>query len=175
MGEHAYTRENFFEIGWYPMNRMTLLILLVFTCSQSFGAVDFKAKVIKIADGDTITVLREGSVQIKIRLADIDCPERGQPWGRNATDALKNALTSDTVGIEVLDKDRYGRTIARVYLNSVSINRYMVESGNCWVYTKYAKDQELFGLQDGAKTAERGLWQLPESERVPPWEWRKKK
>src|SRR5690606_7447381 len=116
-----------------------------------------------------------GNLQIKIRFADIDCPEHGQPWGRNATEALKDALTGDTVGIEVLDKDRYGRTIARVYVNSVSVNRHMVQSGNCWVYTKYVKDQKLFALQDEAKGAGRGLWQLPESERVPPWEWRKKK
>ena len=156
------------------MDKFVLLIALIFAHSPSFGAVDFDAKVIKIADGDTITVLREGNVQIKIRLADIDCPERGQPWGRNATDALKKALTKDTVGIEVLDKDRYGRTIARVYVDSISMNRYLVESGNCWVYPKYAKDHALFSLQDEAKAAGRGLWQLPESERVPPWEWRKK-
>lgn len=157
------------------MSRFGLLVVLFFACSSSFGTVDFEAKVIKIADGDTITVLREGNVQVKIRLADIDCPERGQPWGRNATEALKKALTNDTVGIEVLDKDRYGRTIARVYVNSVSMNRYLVESGNCWIYPKYAKDQKLFALQDAAKSAGKGLWQLPESERVPPWEWRQKK
>lgn len=157
------------------MSRFGLLVILFFACSSSFGVVDFEAKVIKIADGDTITVLREGNVQVKIRLADIDCPERGQPWGRNAADALKKALPSDTVGIEVLDRDRYGRTIARVYANSVSMNRYLVESGNCWVYPKYAKDQKLFALQEAAKSAGKGLWQLPESERVPPWEWRQKK
>jgi len=150
-------------------------VVLFFACSSSLGEVDFEAKVIKIADGDTITVLREGSVQVKIRLADIDCPERGQPWGHNAADAFKKALTNDTVGIEVLDKDRYGRTIARVYVNSVSMNRYLVESGNCWIYPKYAKDQKLFALQDAAKSTGKGLWQLPESERVPPWEWRQKK
>lgn len=157
------------------MLRFFLLIPLILLQSLAFGSVDFEAKVIKIADGDTITVLREGNVQIKIRLADIDCPERGQPWGRNATEALQDALTGDTVGIEVLGTDRYGRTIARVYMGAISINRHMVESGNCWVYTKYAKDNKLFSLQDGAKAAGLGLWQLPEPERVPPWEWRQKK
>lgn len=156
------------------MLRFFLLISLLIVNGAAFGEVNFRAKVINIADGDTITVLREGNVQVKIRFADIDCPERGQPWGRNATEALKAFLTSDVVNIEALNKDRYGRTIARVYLDSVSINRYMVDSGNCWVYTKYAKDPEIFNLEIHARKDERGLWQLPESERIPPWEWRKK-
>ncbi|MBU2873444.1 thermonuclease family protein [Marinobacter salexigens] len=56
----------------------------------------------------------------------------------------------------------------------MNINRYMVESGSCWVYPLYAKDQDLFKLQSEAQTAERRLWRLPENGRVPPWEWRRR-
>lgn len=164
-----------FESGWSHLRAVGILIAIIHSSPLSFGSTDFKARVIKIADGDTITVLREGKMQIKIRFADIDCPERGQPWGRNATEALKEAIGSNEVGVEVLGKDRYGRTIARVYVDSISMNRYLVESGNCWVYPKYAKDPILFGLEDNAKAARKGLWQIPDSERVPPWEWRKRK
>jgi endonuclease YncB( thermonuclease family) len=132
-------------------------------------------KVVRVADGDTITILTSDKEQVKIRFAGIDCPERAQPWGRNATEALKAVLTGEPVTIEVIDVDRYKRTVGRVYIKGMNVNRHLVESGNCWVYPRYAKDQKLFDLQEQAKAAKRGLWRLPEGERVPPWEWRRKK
>ena len=131
-------------------------------------------KVVKIADGDTITVLTQDNTQVKIRLADIDCPERKQPWGNRAKQAIGNLLKDQPIRVETINKDRYGRTIGRVFADKQNINRALVEQGHCWVYPKYAKDEMLFKLQDNAQTAKRGLWRLPENERVPPWEWRKR-
>lgn len=156
------------------MRNLLLALLFLSPFQLAFASTDFHAKVIRISDGDTITVLREGNVQVRVRLAEIDCPESGQPWGRKATDALKSAITTDIVDVRVVDTDRYGRLVAKVYIGPTSINHYMVESGNCWAYTQYVKDQTLFRLQEEARNAKRGLWQLPAAERVPPWEWRKK-
>lgn len=50
----------------------------------------------------------------------------------------------------------------------------MVRRGAAWVYRKYAKDQNLYVLEDEARAAKRGLWRLPEVQRVPPWEWRRR-
>mgnify|MGYP003386122731 CR=1 FL=1 len=150
-----------------------LIVFALFVCSSmAFGAESYKAKVVAITDGDTIKVIVFGE-QVKIRLAGIDCPEKKQPWGREATEAISDLVAGQNVIIEKLTIDRYGRTIARVFVDGVNVNRALVESGNCWVYPRYAKDQKLFTLQDEAKTAQRGLWKLSKSERVAPWEWRK--
>jgi endonuclease YncB( thermonuclease family) len=156
------------------MKRLLLLIVFTLINPTAFAADTITGKVVRVADGDTITILTSDKEQVKIRLAGIDCPERAQPWGRNATEALKAVLTGEPVTVEVIDVDRYGRTVGRVFIKGMNTNRHLVESGNCWVYPKYAKDKELFTLQDEAKAAKRGLWRLPENERIPPWEWRKK-
>ena len=46
---------------------------------------------------------------------------------------------------------------------------------HAWVYKKYAKDPMLYQLEDEARASQRGLWSLAESERIPPWEWRRSK
>jgi len=157
------------------MKTLLALIFLALANSAALAADTITGKVVRVADGDTITILTSDKEQFKIRFAGIDCPERSQPWGRNATEALKVVLTGEPVTVEVMDVDRYGRTVGRVYIKGMNINQHLVKFGNCWVYPRYAKDKELFALQDEAKTAQRGLWRLPEGERVPPWEWRKKK
>lgn len=142
----------------------------------AFGAAPLiTGKVVRVTDGDTITILTENNEQVKIRFADIDCPEHAQPWGRNATEALKAVLTGDPVIVETVSTDRYGRTIGRVYIQGMNVNRHLVKTGNCWVYPRYSKDIKLSTLQDEAKAAKYGLWQLPERDRVPPWEWRKRR
>lgn len=154
--------------------KLFLYTALFFISTHCIAADSITGKVVRVADGDTITILTSDKEQVKIRFAGIDCPERKQPWGNNATHALKAVLTGEPVTVEVMDVDHYGRTVGRVYIKDMNINRHLVESGNCWVYPRYAKDKELFKLQGDAKAAHRGLWQLPESERVPPWEWRRK-
>lgn len=136
---------------------------------------DYKAKVIGVTDGDTIKVLRTGNENIKIRLAGIDCPERKQPWGTKAKQAASDLVAGQTVTIKVIDVDRYGRTVGRVFVDGVNMNRALVEGGHCWAYARYVKDKVLFTLQDEAQAAKRGLWSLPEAERVQPWKWRRSK
>lgn len=73
----------------------------------------------------------------------------------------------------VQDTDRYGRTVGRVYVGSLDINAEMVKQGAAWVYRQYLKDQSLLALEQQTKAAKRGLWGLPETERCPPWDWRR--
>ncbi len=138
-----------------------------------FGVETYQATVVGITDGDTIKVLRAGNEQVKIRLAEIDCPERKQPWGTKAKQAVSELVMGRTVKIEVIDVDRYGRTVGKVFVDEQNVNRALVEDGHCWAYVEYVRDTQLPVLQEQAKAASRGLWQLPESERMPPWEWRR--
>lgn len=157
------------------MIRFVFYIATIIFHSTALAAPDYKAKVIGVTDGDTIKVLRTGNEQVKIRLAGIDCPERKQPWGTKAKQTASDLVAGKTVTIKVMDVDRYGRTVGRVFVDGVNVNRALVKGGHCHTYTRYVKDQKLFALQDEAKNSQRGLWRLPEGERVPPSEWRKAK
>ena len=76
------------------------------------------------------------------------------------------------VRIETRDTDRYGRTVGRVHVDGLDVNAEMVRRGAAWVYRKYSRDQTLLTVETEARTARRGIWALPEAQRVPPWEWR---
>ncbi|MBX9798090.1 MAG: thermonuclease family protein [Burkholderiaceae bacterium] len=128
------------------------------------------AKVIGIADGDTLTVL-ENKKPVKIRLANIDAPERAQAFGNRSRQSLSDLCFHTDARYDVQDKDRYGRLVATVYCDDINVNRKQVELGFAWVYPKYNKDHLIPALQDQAFSAGRGLW--ADSHPVPPWEWRK--
>jgi len=156
--------------------KITYLLLVSLLCNTCLATQDtktYQAKVVKITDGDTIKVLKSGNEQVKIRLAGIDCPEKKQPWGTKAKHAISDLVAGKTVMIEVIDIDRYQRIIGRVFLNDINVNRALVQGGHCWAYTRYVKDKVLFTLQREAQASKKGLWVLPEVERMPPWEWRR--
>lgn len=132
-------------------------------------AATLQGKVVHIADGDTLTVLVDHQ-QVKVRLAEIDAPESRQDYGQRAKQALGNLVFGHDVSVDYEGKDRYGRTIGRVHLGRLDVNAEMVRTGYAWVYRKYAKDQNLYALEDEARAARRGLW--AGNDPVPPWEWR---
>lgn len=126
--------------------------------------------VVKIADGDTLTILDQRQ-QIKVRLANIDAPERKQAFGTRSQQSLAALCFRKTVTVQVQTIDRYGRTVAVVTCDGVEANRAQVERGMAWVYTRYNKDPALHALQSSARESKRGLWVDPEP--IPPWEFRK--
>jgi endonuclease YncB( thermonuclease family) len=127
-------------------------------------------KVVAIADGDTLTLLVD-STQTKVRLAEIDAPESRQPWGNRSKQALATKVFGKLVTVEVLEIDRYGRTVGRVWLKNRDINREMVREGHAWVYRRYLIDESLLDDENAAKAVSAGLWRLPDP--VAPWEWRR--
>ena len=131
-------------------------------------------KVIAISDGDTLTVLID-KTPYKIRLSEIDTPEKRQPYGKKAKQALSDLVFGKTISVKVETTDRYGRTVGRIYLGDLDVNAEMVRNGHAWVYQKYAKDKNLYQLEVIAKENEVGLWSLPEAQKIPPWEWRRGK
>lgn len=135
-------------------------------------AESYQGLVVGISDGDTFKLLVTGNKQIRVRLAEIDTPESAQPYGSKARQELSGLIFGKTVTVNVEDTDRYGRTVGRVSADGIDVNAEMIRRGAAWVYRQYVKDQSLFGLEEEAKQEKRGLWNLPESERVPPWEWR---
>jgi len=130
--------------------------------------------VVGVADGDTVTVLdRERRAQSRVRLSAIDTPERGQPWGTRARQALADKVFRREVRVAPEGEDRYGRVLGRLYVGNRDINREMVREGHAWVYRRYSLDAGLLEDERAAREGRRGLWSLPGSETVPPWDWRR--
>ena len=154
---------------WLSINRLFAPLLLLFTLSAQ--AETLEGKVIKIADGDTLTLLTPSNQQVKIRLAGVDTPERKQPFGNKAKQALSNLAFQKQALVEIAAKDRYGRTIGVVFVDGLNVNAELVKQGMAWVYRKYTDDERLYILESEAKQAKRGLW-LDENP-IPPWEWRR--
>lgn len=149
-----------------------LIIFAVIGWTGLANATTFQGKVVHIADGDTITVLNEVKRQIRIRLNGIDCPEKGQAFGRKATEFTKGLVALQTVTIQTFGKDRYGRTIGDVILeDGRNLNQELVGEGWCWWYRKYAPGNTVLErLEAEARDAQKGLWKDPHP--IPPWDFR---
>ena len=155
------------------MRKKLFFILCIFLTHNVF-AENLTGKVVSITDGDTATVLTNNK-QTKVRLAEIDTPEKNQPYGQKAKKALSDFIFNKSVEVEVITIDRYGRTVGKIFLDNRNINREMVRAGHAWVYTQYAKDKTLFVLEKEARENQLGLWALPKEQRIAPWQWRRGK
>lgn len=128
-------------------------------------------RVVGIHDGDNLRCLDKANVQHKIRLAGIDAPELGQPFGSRAREPLAQLAMNKSVTLEIHGKDCYQRTLATVQVDGRNVNLQMVEDGFAWHYKQYSKDRPLAVAEENARRGERGLWS--DSNPVQPWEWRK--
>lgn len=151
---------------------LLLIVMLTGLLPLSPQARMITGFVVGVHDGDTITILDYQKQQTKVRLGEIDAPESTQPYGSRAKQELSDLVFKKIVNVEVEKIDKYGRTVGRVYAENMDINAEMVRRGAVWIYRQYAKDRHLYDLEQYAKSQKAGLWSLPESERIPPWEWR---
>jgi len=145
---------------------MKSILLLAMLYASLFA---FPAKVIKISDGDTITVLNDKE-QTKVRLYGIDTPEKKQDYGQKSKQFLASLIAGQMVELEPKGKDRYKRMLGIIRYKDQDINAQMVLNGYAWAYVKYSRiyvDQEKT-----ARENKRGLWQS--SDPTPPWVWRKR-
>lgn len=134
------------------------------------AAPAYAHQVIGIADGDTLTLLVDRR-PLKIRLANIDAPEKAQAFGQRSKESLSDLCWGEDAQYQTQDIDRYGRTVAVVTCGGVEANRAQVERGYAWVYPKYNLDRSLPALQDLAREGRLGLWR--DTDPVPPWEFRR--
>ena len=135
--------------------RRTLwLYLFLAVLAGSLMTAEYVGKVVSVSDGDTLTLLVPDGAsfkQVKVRLGEIDTPERKQPYGTRAQQALSDLAYNKQARVVVQDTDRYGRTVGRVYVGSLDVNAEMVKQGAAWVYRQYAKDQSLYRLEEQAR------------------------
>jgi micrococcal nuclease len=131
----------------------------------------FSGKVVRVADGDIITVRHLGQDE-KIRLAGIDCPERKQAFGTRSRQFTSKLVFGNVVTVEVETVDRFGRTVGEVILpDGRSLNQELVRAGYAWWFRQFSDDETLGQLEEEARMFRRGLW--AESNPIPPWEFRR--
>lgn len=149
-----------------------LTAFLLLSVAGAAVAQTVEGRVIGITDGDTFTLLTPDLRQVKVRVAEIDAPERGQPYATRSRQRLASLIFQKEVTVNVQVVDRYDRPVGRPMVGDMDVTVEMIRSGAAWVYRSYSDDVELYELERTAKAERRGLWSLPELERVSPWEYR---
>ena len=151
-----------------------------------------QGKVVKVADGDTVTIVDSRGNKHRIRLGGIDAPEKDQPYGPESTKSLKWLVYNKGVTVEYAKRDRYGRIVGKVLVNpqgdvfclaidcvrKVDTGLEQIKAGLAWHYKRYQKEQspedrKLYSKAEReARRQPIGLWRS--KERMPPWQWRRK-
>ena len=127
--------------------------------------------VVGISDGDTVKLRCGDAPEEKVRLLQIDAPEKKQAFGTKAKEALSDLAYDKRVQLERSGTDRYGRTLGRLTLDGTDLNFEMVRRGFAWCYRKYLTDDRCLAIEDDARRNGRGLW--ADAEPTPPWEFRR--
>jgi endonuclease YncB( thermonuclease family) len=142
--------------------------MLYLTALLIFGQI-WDGKVVGVTDGDTITLL-VGTEQKKIRLAEIDAPEKSQAFGNLSKMMLSEKVFGKEVRVTITNKDKYNRYVGKITCNGRNINEEMVKEGYAWNYKQYSHNPEMAFAEFEARKNQSGLWQLPAT---PPWDFRK--
>ncbi len=153
------------------MKGIQLLICAALLCLCGLArAEEFSGKVIAVIDGDTLLVLRDGR-PVKVRLAEIDAPEKAQPFGMAAQKSLSEMVKGEKVKVVSNAVDDYGRLVGHIYVGEFNVNNEQVRRGMAWEYSRFHSNKELMALQQEAQRAKRGLW--AEANPIEPSQWRK--
>ncbi len=132
--------------------------------------------VIVVIDGDTVLFRPDhyhpaSRAFLKVRLAGIDAPERDQPHGAAATQALKAIALKQRATLDVVATDVYGRKVGVLVVGATAVNAELVRQGHAWASSRDSADA-LRVEQEAARQARRGLWS--QAEPTPPWVWRRR-
>ena len=141
------------------------------------GLQTLTGRVVRIADGDTITVLDFSDTQHRIRLEGIDAPESHQAFGTQSKKNLSEMVFGKEVTVVYQKTDQYGRLVGKILVDGKDINLEQVKAGLAWHYKFYEdeqtpEDRDLYAkAEDEARAARRGLWQDPNP--VEPYQFRR--
>ena len=159
--------------------RRALLAIIVASVSLSGHTAELIGYVVRIADGDTVTVLDENETQHRVRLAAIDAPERRQAFGQVSKQHLADMVFKRQVRVDWHKTDRYSRLIGKIFVDGVDAGLAQIEAGLAWHYTAYAAEQSdedraaYAAAHRSAEAAGRGLWNDPQQ--TAPWSWRRQR
>ena len=139
------------------------------------GLTKGPVKLISIGDGDTVRVTNKAGAKVTIRLACIDAPETSQGTsGQWSTKTLKGMIQGKSITLKPQVKDRYGRTVAEIFVGATNINLQMVRRGAAFTYRQYLKqcDRDAYlNAESMAKREKQGVWGPYQTQL--PWEYRR--
>jgi len=156
---------------------MSILLLVLLQTTTHAASLILHGRIVRVTDGDTVTLLDERHTLHKIRLAGIDAPESAMPYGNHATVYLMSQVFGKDVDAVTYKQDRYGRTVATLMLGAQDVNLAMIHAGLAWHYKHYAQEQPAAQAlayeqaEELARTKNLALWQ--DSDPCAPWDWRK--
>lgn len=156
--------------------RLVITSLALFLCCVVHASESYTVSY--VYDGDTVQIstlqLADSQGQFKLRLSDIDAPERNQPYGLKARRALMKLCqgTDVEVRVEISGTDKYARKLGILNCNGTDASLYLVEHGYAWHSAKFSNNPQLKQAAAKARENKRGLWQDPDP--MPPWLWRKR-
>lgn len=156
------------------MRRISPLVSILFLFISAALAEEntLSGVITEISDGDTLVLLSKTNARHKVRLSAIDAPEKSQPYGQKAKQALSDLCYKKSALVVVVDTDRYGRLVGEVTCNGRYANELMLSQGMAWVYRKYAEGYaDFYRIENAAKLQRRGLW--TDATPIPPWDYRK--
>jgi len=151
-----------------------VLVCLLLVCVGTAHAEELVGKVIKVADGDTLTILI-GKEAHRVRLAGIDAPEKKQPFGNRSRQNLGELAYGKEARADCPKRDRYGRQVCKVFVGGQDVGLRPIYGGLAWWYWAYAheqspEDRRQYELEESQAQLRRwGLWADPTP--IPPWEW----
>jgi micrococcal nuclease len=136
-----------------------IIFLLVLLVSASLTAQTFTATVTRVKDGDTFVVVDSLKAEHTIRLQGVDCPEKKQARGADATAFSTKCILGKIVTVQVVNKDRYFREVSWVTFDKkLNLSRELLKAGLAWHYKEYDNSRYLQILENRAKKAKLGLW-----------------
>lgn len=152
------------------MKKILTIFFITFTI---LSAQTLTGNVSYVSDGDTIHIVANNQ-KYKIRFYGIDTPEKTQEYGLEAKEFVYKRIANKNVKVEIMDTDRYGRKVGKIYYNEKYLNKEIVKNGYAWWYKNYAKnDKDLESAEKYARANKLGLWKS--SNPIAPWDYRRGK
>jgi micrococcal nuclease len=146
------------------------LTALAATYLLACSASVYSAEITYFYDGDTVKINDSGR-EYKLRLSDIDAPERNQDYGKKARRALMQFCKNAAIEVQLSGVDKYHRNLGKLNCNKQDASLYMVKNGHAWFYQHYSNDSELALAEQAARDQQLGLWASKNP--IQPWTWRK--
>lgn len=156
------------------MKKLILILFLLCNSVYLFSNNIIKGRIVKVTDGDTVTLLDKNNKQVKIRLYGIDCPEKGQDYYQVAKNYVSNAIFSKEVKVEIVNTDRYRRSVGIIWFDgNRNLNKDLLSNGLAWHYKQFDKSKDYSDAEIKARNKKVGIWNTKNPQA--PWEFRKNK
>jgi len=147
------------------------IFCLILSVNLHAYAADLTPKITYFYDGDTVKI-KDALSEYKLRLTDIDAPERNQTYGKTARRALIKLCQNADIKVYITGTDKYQRKLGKLVCNTQDASIYMLKNGHAWFNRRYSMDYTLDIIEQESRRNKLGLWKRKNP--VPPWQWRQK-